>query len=134
MRNGDRGFTLVEVLASVVLLAVGIVSVLTAYSSIARSEDRAREVETMHRLALAKYDELRAITDTFSGSESGDFTESGRPDYVWELSVDPTGIENLDAVTLTVERRGRGGERDPSSSITGLVFQQPASDLGGTAP
>ncbi len=121
-------------MASVVLLGVGIVSVLGAYSAIARSEDRAREVEKMHRLAVGKYSEMRAITDTFSGSESGDFTEEGQPDYVWEMAVDPTGIENLDAITLTVELRGRGGEQDPSSSVTGLVFQQPESDTGGTAP
>ena len=134
MRNAAKGFTLVEVMASVVLLGVGIVSVISAYSAIARSEDRAREVEIMHRLAIAKYDEMRAITDTFAGSESGDFTEEGSPDYVWELAVDPTGIENLDAITITVEHRGRGGERDLSSKVSGLVFQQPQDETGGTAP
>jgi prepilin-type N-terminal cleavage/methylation domain-containing protein len=131
LRSAGRGFSLIEVLASLVLLGVGIVSVLAAFSSIASSEARSREVEKMHRLAMVKYDEMRAITDTFSGSESGDFTDQGQPDYVWELEVEPTGIENLDAVTITVEKRGQGGDRQPTATVTSLVFQQPEADAGG---
>jgi prepilin-type N-terminal cleavage/methylation domain-containing protein len=132
MRSGRKaGFTLIEVLAALVLMGVGLVSVFSALSAIASSEARTRETEKMHRMAMAKFDELRAITDTFSGSDSGDFSDLGEPDYVWELQVDTTGIENLDAITVSVERRGRGGDQAPSATVTGLVFQPPQDTTGG---
>jgi prepilin-type N-terminal cleavage/methylation domain-containing protein len=126
-----RAFTLIEVLASLALMGIGLVSVFSAFAAISSSESRAREVEKMHRLAVAKYDEMRAITDTFAGSENGDFSDLGETDYVWELQVEPTGIENLDAITVNVEKRARGGDRDATASVTGLVFQPPQDTTGG---
>ena len=112
-------------------MGVGLVSVFSAFAAISSSEARARDVEKMHRLAIAKYDEMRAITDTFAGSENGDFSDMGEADYVWELQVDPTGIENLNAITINVEKRGQSGDRSPNASVSGLVFEPPQDTTGG---
>jgi prepilin-type N-terminal cleavage/methylation domain-containing protein len=135
-RSQGRGFTLLEVLVSAVLLGAGIAGVLGAFSVIARGEDRTREIEKMHRLAVDKYNELRATTDQFAANDGGDLSDRGEPNYSWALSVDPTGVQNLDAITVKVERKNNSADNAPSSEITELLFQPPQQDNanGGATP
>jgi prepilin-type N-terminal cleavage/methylation domain-containing protein len=128
--KAKKGFTLIEVLASLVILGVGITAALAGLSAIAKSEVRAREVETMHRLAMDKLNELRAVTDTFAAPDSGDFTDRDLVDYAWNLEVEATGIENLNAVTVIVERRSRA-QGSPRAAATSLVFQAPENAQEG---
>ncbi len=128
-----QGFTLVEALVAVAILGGGIALVMGGFAAVARAEFRAREVEQMHRLAVDKYEELRAITDTFVDEESGDFSDRGFPDYTWSSAVEPTGITDLDSVTVTVQRTG-GDSSSPTAEISGLVFDAPEPVATGAAP
>jgi prepilin-type N-terminal cleavage/methylation domain-containing protein len=131
MRRGfSKGFTLIEALAAVAILGVGISGVMMAMSSVVRSESRAREIETMHRLAMDKLTELRAVTDTFAAPDSGDFSDRGLPSFEWQMTVDPTGVEYLTAVTVTVQRRN-ATQTSPNASVSSLVFEAPLQQEGG---
>jgi prepilin-type N-terminal cleavage/methylation domain-containing protein len=131
MRSGSKGFTLIEALAAVVILGAGIAAVMGAFSSVARSEDRSRQSEVMHRLAIEKLEELRATTETFTTSESGNFEEKNLPNYTWSMEVENTGVENLEAVTVKVEME-RPWSGAPSAEVTSLVFQPPPPAEGET--
>jgi len=116
-----RAFTLIEVLAAVVLLGVGIVAVLSALSSLTGAEARMRETERMLRLAQTKYDELVATSEQLNSPQSGNFEEQGEPNFTWSSEVEPTGVENLDAITVTVTKRNSDKEVETS----GLIFVPP---------
>ena len=124
-----KGFTLLEVLIAATLLGVGVAAVLGGVRSVNASEARARQLEVMQRLAVDKYNEIRATTDTFSDGDSGDFMDRNIQDFTWTLEVEPTGVENVEGVTVTVQKRSQSAG-DPVGSVSGTVFEAPQN----TAP
>ncbi|CAN5421795.1 hypothetical protein BH11ARM1_BH11ARM1_06850 [soil metagenome] len=127
-----KGFTLIEMLVATVILGVGVAAVLGAYASISSSEDRARTVEKLQRLAVDKFSEMRATNDTFTANDNGDFSDRGDDNINWSMEVEPSGVENLQAVTITVTQ-SNAGNTAPEAEVTQLVFvQPPATDTGGT--
>ena len=129
-----KGFTLIEVLVAATLLGVGVAAVIGGIRSVNKAEGRARELEVMQRLAVDKYDEIRATTDTYAAGDSGDFVEKNIDDYTWEMKVDSTGVENVSAITVTVSKRDTD-EGEPVGAVSGLVFEKPAdtgTDVGAT--
>lgn len=116
-----RGFTLIEVLVSVALLALGIVACLGAFGEIARTEYKNRLREEAQRYAVAKIDELLATGDFSVLPSSGTLADYGREDWNWEATSQPSGVENLDAIAVIVE-----DPRNPniaSAEVTRLVFR-----------
>ena len=129
-----RGFTLIEAMAAVVLLGIGIVGSLTAFSSVIRTEDGIRETERMQRMAQAKLAELVATGDATTSTD-GDFTDEGEPDLTWKLEVNTSGITDLNAVSLTVSRGDAASAT--KSRVDTLVYTPPAATgtaTGGATP
>ncbi|RYG26091.1 prepilin-type N-terminal cleavage/methylation domain-containing protein [bacterium] len=126
----QRGFTLLEAMAAVVLLGIGIATSVGSFGTLARSESNTRQTEKMYRLAQAKLAELVA-TGQATASSDGDFTEQNEPDYTWRLEVNTSGITDLDAVTLSV------GQRDSSRGevrLDTLVYVPPETTTGTGTP
>jgi type II secretion system protein I len=122
-----RGFTLVEALASVALLAVGIVAAVGTLGRMAHSEALLQEKERMARLADEKLQELIGTGD-FQTVTSGDFQERGESRYLWSAALEPTGVENLEVVTVTVARQDERGELESVASQ--LIFIPPVATGG----
>jgi Tfp pilus assembly protein PilV len=133
MRQLHRnGFTLIEALGAAVILGIGIVTAISAFSAMARSEAKSREMETMHRLAVTKYDELIVTTTPpFSNSDSGDFTDRNDTTHVWNLTVTPTGTTNLDALTVQVSRND--SNNGPYAEVDGLFNEPPTTSTTGVS-
>jgi len=127
-----QGFTLLEALASAVLLGVGMTAALSTLGAIAKSEDRARVRETLQRLALEKYDELVTTTQQPLASQTGDFTDRNISGYNWNLDVEPSTTTNLDTVVMTVTKQGEA-KTFPTGVVYGLIYIPPSSTAGGTA-
>jgi type II secretion system protein I len=117
-----RGFTLVEALVAVAILTIGIVGAMGALGAMTRTEADARERETMQVLAAEKLEELLATGDAQNAMASGDFSDRQEDRYTWEADVQPTGVENLSALTVTVTKRR---DQDNTYSIDGLMFVAP---------
>lgn len=117
-----RGFTLLEAMVGVVILAIGIVGALTSFGTLIRVEDRARQTERMQRLAQDKLAELVA-TGQAATSSNGDFTEQNEPGYTWNLEVNTSGITDLNAVSLTVTQTGANG----STRLDTLLYVPPVT-------
>lgn len=103
---------------------------LGALGAVANGESRAKEVEAMYRLASDKFEEMAATRAYLTSATNGDFTDIGENRFIWSAEVVPTGIENLDALTVTVERESRNSPIQ--AQATGLVFNAPI-DTGGAA-
>ena len=124
MNSGRRtsGFTLIEALAAVVLLAIGIAGAMGAIATITRNESAARETERMQALAQAKLAELVATGEAATAT-SGDFADDGQPDVTWTLENGSSGITDLNTVSLTVEAKGSNRQ----TRLDTLVYTPPAT-------
>jgi len=104
----DCGFTFLEVMVAVALLAITLTAILGSQSQSVSLAGEARFYTTVTLLAQGKMAEIEAKDlDTLS-SESGDFGEDF-PGYTWEVTVDnvyldyPENVSNhLREVTLTL--------------------------------
>lgn len=129
-RRPRLGFTLVEVLASIILLGVGIVAAQRAMGSISRDEARARQREHLEALAESKLGELLTEAAQTPGDQSGDFGEQGEADVTWTFTVEASGVENLDAVRLVVQPR-RTSDSSPEAVLSTLRFKAPTTGSTG---
>lgn len=127
-----RGFTLVEVLVTIVLVSVAIVAVLGGIRSVKAADFKAQSADLLQRLASEKMNDLTNLQDPNTGGTEGDFTDRGYPDITWALQEDMTSVTNLDQVAVTVTR---GSD---SETLTTLMFIRPlttttTTTTGGTA-
>jgi hypothetical protein len=120
-------------MVSAILLGVGVVALLSAYTAMSKTQRLAMETESMQRLALDKYDELVATEALQAQSLNGDFSDRGNDSYLWTAAVTPTSTANLSTLTVTVSRRD--GSTDNQEVINGVVYIQPQTTTGtSTAP
>ena len=131
-RQAERGsrpglrsaFTLIEVLVTIVLVAVALTGVMGGIRALGAADVKARDADRLQRLAAQKMSELGSITDPRTTDASGDFSEQGFSDISWTIDVQPSGAENVDLVTVTVTR---GGD---AQALTGLVYVRPVAAAG----
>ena len=120
-----RGFTLIEVLVAIILLGTGVASVSLALGNVARNAARIEESATLNRLAARKLDELVATGEAINGNASGTFQDEGFPDVNWSVTSEPTGVENLNTITITVSKEANS---ENGKQISTLVFVPPAQE------
>lgn len=104
--HSRAGFTIVEVLASVALISIGIVASLRTFGALARADAREADTEDMQRLAFRKYDEIVAGGGLTTGALSGDFQDLGESRFVWKARQTATGTGNLDRITVEIDFAG----------------------------
>jgi hypothetical protein len=97
-------------------------------AAMAKTDRLIREREVLQRLAVQKYDELIATGQFETAELNGDFSDDYVNDYEWAATVEPSGEENLEIVTVTVNRVG--DPEGPQAVVDGLLFNPPVQ--GGT--
>lgn len=124
-----RGFTLIEVLVTVVLVSVAVVGALGGIRSIQAADARARSADLLQRLASEKVSDMALLSDPSTGSNAGDFSDRGHGDVSWTAAVTTTGAAGVDRVTVTATR---GGD---AQALTTLMFVRPfTATMGAPAP
>ncbi len=117
LRVNTYGFTLLEVMIAVAILAIGLVAVLKSQS---HGLDMAYESEINTRFALLAQQKIADIQLAVASGEqsidgSGDFGDEF-PSFTWKIESEPTTIENLEKVTLTITYSEGNVEREFVSS------------------
>ena len=103
----QRGFTLIEVLVATVVLTLGLIGALTAFSIASRASGASRNATLIPLLAEQKLSEVKSIPrDTLkAGITRGDFgTEY--PGYTWELRIaapDELHVVRVDLIIYAME-------------------------------
>ena len=111
-RRRRAGYTLIEVILAVSLLAVGLVGVLAAYAKSADTlrlaQDNLRAFTLLRREMAAV--EVRACEQRYLplGTQEGEFSEPDERDFRWRLEVTPSPVKAVNQVTLTVAHRRSG--------------------------
>jgi prepilin-type N-terminal cleavage/methylation domain-containing protein len=120
--NHNAGFTLVEVMVAIVILAIALVG-LTQGITTALASSKESELQTTAALfAAGQIELLRAGTDLADGTDSGD-CGAGLPLFRWKETVSPTAIDGLHDVDVVVENSQTGAE---IYELKTLLFQIPS--------
>ena len=115
-----NGFTLVEILASLMLIGLIIPSVMKGFSMISiLASDSQREYQAMD-LAETKLAEILLDGDT--GSGSGKFEEDDDNYFSWKVESSEWTVSDVKEVTVTVLWTQRNREREMKLST--LVYEQ----------
>ena len=125
VRQVKKGFTIVEVVVSVALLAIGIVVSLGSLSAMTKTEVKLRKTEEMNRLAVQKIEEVLAVGNATTAETSGTFDDYGYTGYEWSLEVAPSGTENLDTIRVTVTEASANSSA--SVSVSSLLYTPPST-------
>ena len=128
-RASRRGVTLVEVLATVVLVAIVLPVAMQALSVTLAAVGAARERSEAAGLAESKLAELVATGDwQYGGGFGGEFP--GWPGYRWSAEVAQWNVATVQELTLRVTWQHRGEPREVR--LATLVYQPPAATGGAT--
>ena len=115
------GFTLLEVLVAVAILAIAMVAILKANVQNLDALNESRESTMASLLAAGKLAEIEAMGPADWAEFQGDFGED-HPDYTWEVETARTEAEGLMRVVVTVMRSG--GEDEPVVRLEELIYSQ----------
>jgi general secretion pathway protein I len=103
-QNKANGFTLMEVMIAMEILAIALVAVFQLQSqSISMSTD-SRFMTTAALLAQSKMVEVEAGSTLVSHSEDGDFGPD-YPQYTWHLEVGDTQLPQFKKIEVTVTNK-----------------------------
>jgi type II secretion system protein I len=104
IQNKANGFTLIEVLLAMALLAIGLVAVFQSQSQSISMSTNSRFMTTSALLAQSKMVEVEAASTLANHSEDGDFG----PDYsqyTWHLEVGDTQLPQFKKIEVTVTNK-----------------------------
>jgi general secretion pathway protein I len=101
MRDTRSGFTLLEVVVALAVLAIALVALLTLRNRDVALQAHARHLVTATSLARAKLEELSRVAGADQGETSGDFGEH-YPGYVWKREEQPTLVPEWLEMKVTV--------------------------------
>ena len=94
----NRGFTLLEVMIAVALIAVALVTLLGSQSQSVSFANSAKFEIMAALLAQSKMSEITIQDADSLSSDSGDFGDD-YPGYAWEATVSDVSIEGVEAIS-----------------------------------
>ena len=125
-----RGFTLIEVLAALVIVALGMLGVIQAVTQTARNGTYLREKTIAHWVAMNVITEQRLQPSPPNTSEASDEVELAGQRWRWTLTVTQTSVESMRRMDVAV-RPADKPDGDPLAIVTG--FYGSAIGAPGTA-
>lgn len=106
--RGPRGFTLIEVLVALVIVALGVAAVMSALVSSAESTSRLRERSVAEWVAANRIVETRLAKDFPALGSSEGKTAMGGSDFQWRQRVERTAIDGVVAIVVEVRAAATG--------------------------
>jgi general secretion pathway protein I len=102
-KTSAQGFTLLEVLVAVAILAIAMVAILKANVQNLDSLTKSREMTTASLLASSKLAEIEAAGVANWSESQGDFGED-YPEFTWQVETTSTEVDGLERITVIVQR------------------------------
>jgi general secretion pathway protein I len=122
-RKRSAGFTLIEVLAALVIVALGMLGVIEAVTQAARNGTYLREKTLAHWIAMNVITERRLGGSQVEVGETSGEVEFANQDWHWTLRVTQTQVESMHRMDVSV----RAAEAKDGTSLA------TASGFYGTA-
>ena len=101
---GKKGFTLMEVMVAMAILAIALVSIFQLQSQSISMATDSRFLTTAALLAQSKMVEIETQSTLSNKTESGDFGPD-YPQYAWQLVIDDTQLLQFKKIAVTVTNK-----------------------------
>ncbi len=101
---GGKGFTLMEVMVAMAILAIALVSIFQLQSQSISMATDSRFLTTAALLAQSKMVEVETQSTLSNKTESGDFGPD-YPQYTWQLLIDDTQLLQFKKIEVTVTNK-----------------------------
>lgn len=98
-----RGFTLLEVMVAVSIIAIVMVSIVRLQGQTISMNETIRFYALAPLLAQSKLTEIILKPDDFEGEQSGDFGDD-YPGYAWKAQTEPLTVEVPESATLELKK------------------------------
>ena len=117
--RASRGFTLIEVLAALVIVALGMLGVIEAVTQSARNGTYLREKTLAHWIAMNVITEARLQAEPPAVAERSDEVEFAGERWRWTMVVTQTEVESLRRMDVSV-RPVDAPESSALATVTGF--------------
>ena len=129
MRQGC-GFTLIEVLVALFIVALGIGALLTTLTSAATTVDHLRDKSFAEWVALNQITQTRLATNSGTGTSSGEVDYAGNKWY-WRQTIVDQGIAGMRRIDVEVSRNA-SPESSAVATAVGFMGVKPIPPNGRT--
>ena len=127
----SRGFTLIEVLAALVIVALGMLGVIQAVTQTARNGTYLREKTFAHWIAMNVITERRLLPSPPDVAESSDEVEFAGERWRWTMTVTQTAVASMRRMDVAVRPADRP-EGTELVTVTGF-YGTAIGAVGGTS-
>lgn len=117
VRQPMRGFTLIEVLAALVIVALGMMAVIQAVGQAASNSTYLREKTIAHWIAVNQLTETRLQRTPPKIDETSDEVEMAGRTWRWTMTVTQTPVESMRRIDISV----RPADADAGSSMASIT-------------
>ena len=117
--NFLRGFSLIEVLAALVVVSLGMLGVIEAVSQTANNTAYLRDKTLAHWVAMNRLTEIRLEAQTPRIAKSSDDLEMAGRRWRWTAEVTQTPLESMRRIDVRV-RLADGDDESSLASVTGF--------------
>lgn len=117
-RNRQNGFTLLEVMVALVIVALAFSAVAASMSQMIDAASTMRERTYASWIGLNKITEMRLANAVPEVSETSGEVDYAGTTWAWRAVVSETGVENLFRVDVTVSH---AGSEDAIRMVTGFI-------------
>jgi type II secretion system protein I len=133
MRAGTRGFTLIEVLAALVIVALGMLGVIQAVTQTVRNGTYLREKTLAHWIAMNVITERRLMNAPPPVGETSEEVEFANQRWRWTLKVTQTQVASLRRMDVAV-RPAEKPEGTALTTVSGFYGSAIGAAGGGVLP
>ncbi len=123
------GFTLLEVLAALVIVAIGMLGVIEAVSQTARNASYVREKTIAHWIAMNQLTRVRIAAQAPKIDKSSDEVDMGGRRWRWTMEVQQTPVESVRRIDISVrpEDAEEGSSLATVTGFYGAALAQPGT-------
>lgn len=116
----ERGFTLIEVLAALVVVSLGMLGVIQAVSQTASNSVYLRDKTLAHWIAMNRLTEVRLAQAAPALAKTSDELDYAGRRWRWTMEVQETAVESMRRIDVRVSLADAGDDGSALAMITGF--------------